>query len=114
MFNEKFSRGTKFTFDSKGLPFIKLDDYIKQGGKTSFIVRACFVHSKNKLEIEHGVIVSDEYNIDVPTHLIKDIKIICSDSDMIEAVNNGKCGFKCFTYTDKFGVTRNSGTFVDV
>ena len=113
MFNERFSHGRRFTFNSDNNPYISLNQYVAEGNDATFIVRGCFVHFKSKFG-ESGVIVSDDYNIDVPVHLIKDIKIILSEPEMIKAINEGKCGFTCSTYTDNYGIVRNTGSFVDI
>ena len=115
MFNEKFSKNAaKFTFDSKGLPFVKLAEYAAENGINNIIpVKGMFTHNKSEYG-EKGVIVTTTCCIDVPSHLINDIKLVRSDADMVAAVNAGHCGFKIYTYTDKNGKTRYSGTFVDI
>ena len=54
------------------------------------------------------------YKINLPDHLTPDVKSILGTAEEIEAINEGKCGFKCSTYQDKNGKTRNSGSFVDI
>ena len=115
MFNEKFGKNAaKFTFDSKGLPFVKLSEYAAENGTDAVItVKAMFTHNKSEYG-EKGVIVCERCCIDVPSQLIEDIKTVRADADMVKAVNDGKCGFKIYSYTDKNGKTRYSGTFVDI
>lgn len=113
MFNERFSHGRRFTFNGDNNPYITLDQYVAEGNKTTFTVRGCFVHNKSKFG-ESGVIVTDNYNIDVPRHLIKYIKVVLAEPEMIRAVNDGKCGFSCSTYTDNHGIVRNTGSFIDI
>lgn len=113
MFTEEFSHGTSFKFDSSELPFTTLDEFVKENGNKQIEVKAVFINKKAK----HGprpCIVCSTLKIYVPEHIIKDIEKILSRPDMIEAINNGKCGFLPRQYVDKSGVIRNTGNFIDI
>lgn len=112
MFNEKYSHGKKFDFDSTNLEYIDLKEYVEQGKTNPFKVMAMFTY-----EAQYGtrpVIVSEQYNIVCPNHIVKDVTSIMNNAEEVAAVNSGKCGFKAETYKDKNGVTRYSGQFCDI
>lgn len=113
MFNEDFRHGKTFKADTSKLPFITLKDYVAQGLPAEFKVIAAYTHNKSQYG-EKAIISSEKYNIDMPKHLIKDIKKINGNQMYIDAINDGHCGFRLSTYTDKNGVVRNSGTFFDL
>lgn len=116
MFNERFNKRNLFTFDGSSLPYAKLAELVTNGTIAEgeiITVRGMFTHSKSKFG-KTGVIVTDNYNIDAPDHLISMIEEVISDASLIEAVNNGKCGFAVRSYKDNKGITRYSGSFVDI
>ena len=113
MFNEDFSHGKKFNFDSSNLEYITLDNYIKDGYPSEFTVKAVFINNKSKFG-PRAVIVSDRFNINVPKHLNNDISKILSNQMYIDAINAGKCGFRVSQYEDNNHVIRNSGNFYDI
>lgn len=111
MFNEAFSHGKKFKFNSDDLPFTTLDEYVKTS-MDSFVVREVFINPKAKFGARPAV-VSDKFKMNLPKHFVKDIEKILATPEMIEAINNGKCGFVPETY-EKDGKTYNSGKFFDI
>lgn len=113
MFNEKFNHSQKFTFNSDSLPFADLKDIIEANGNATIIVRAVFINNKAKFG-PRPCIVSDSAKINLPNHFVDDIREILATPEMIDAINAGKCGFTPCQYTDKNGVIRNSGNFVDI
>lgn len=116
MFNERFNKRNLFAFDGSSLPYEKLATLVSDGifAEGEVIpVKGMFTHNKSKYG-KTGVIVTDNYNIDVPDHLISMIDEVLSDASLIEAVNAGKCGFAIRSYDDNKGIKRYSGSFIDV
>lgn len=113
MFNEAFSHGKKFTFDSKDLPFSTLDEVVKENGNKMIEVKEVFINPKSKFGPRPCVVCST-LKINLPKHFVKDIEKILANPDMIDAINNGHCGFMPSQYVDGNGVTRNSGSFCDI
>lgn len=116
MFSERFDKRNKFNFDGTNLPYEKLSSLVESNvfGEGEIIpVMGMFTHSKSKYG-KTGVIVSAQYNIDVPDHLIPMIEEVLGDKELIAGVNEGKCGFCIRSYQDDKGVTRFSGSFVDM
>ena len=112
MFNEKFSHGKKFKVNSDDFPFTTLDEVIKENGNKTLTVQGMFTY-KSKYGVR-PVLIADSLKINLPDNLLSDVEEIIADSELCEAINAGKCGFKTSQYEDKNGVTRNSGSFVDI
>ena len=113
MFNEKFSHGKKFTFNSDNLPMTDLTTFVNENGNKQFIVKEVFINNKAKYG-PRPCVVCDTLKIWLPNHFTSDIEAILADPEMIAAINAGKCGFVPSQYTDKNGVVRNSGKFIDL
>lgn len=115
MFNEKYSHGKKFTFDSSNNEFISLKDYQTKYPDTNIItVRGVFTYEGKKGV--RAALVTDGFNVNLPEHLIKDVQSIMVHDDEIVAINEGKCGFRISTYEDtKYGNgICYSGSFCDI
>ena len=113
MFNENFSHGKKFTFNSDNLPFTTLDEVFAKIGNKIITVREVFINHKAKFGAR-PCLVCDTLKINLPNHFVKDIEKILASQEYIDAINSGHCGFQPAQYQDKNGVTRNSGKFVDI
>lgn len=115
MFNERFNtKGKKFNADGKDLPFMKLSDFVSEFGTDDIVtVLGMYTHNKSKFG-EKGIIITPNCNIDCPEHMIDMIKEVVASDEMVAAVNSGKCGLKIRSYEDSKGITRWSGTFVDI
>ena len=113
MFNDLFSHNTvKFAFDGSKNPFISLNDYVKEGRPAKAVVRGVWINPKSQFG-PTGVIVLDDININVPSHVNKDIEVIRSRADLVKGIDDGKCTMVIEQYVDKNGVTRNTVRFAD-
>lgn len=112
MFNESFSHGKKFTVNADDFPFTTLDDVIKDNGNKTLKVDGVFTYQA-KLGIR-PVLIAEGLKIHLPKHCLNDVDKILNNAEYCKAINEGHCGFKTSQYTDKNGVTRNSGTFIDI
>lgn len=112
-FAKKFSNGPKFTFNSDELPFISLDDFVKDNGNKQFVVKAVFVHSKGKKF--YPAVVSSSYKIWLPNHMLKVVNAILDDPEAINLINAGKCAFlpRQYEKTDEYAGIYNTGDFID-
>lgn len=113
MFNENFSHGKKFTFNSDNLPFTTLDEVVKENGNKVITVREVFINHKAKYGAR-PCLVCDTLKINLPNHIVADIQKILDNQDYIDAINNGHCGFQPAQYVDKNGTFRNTGKFIDI
>lgn len=115
MFNEKYSHGNKFNYDSSKNEFISLKDYTSKFPDVKvIIVRGLFTYEGKKGM--RCALVTDGYNVNLPEHLLKDVGSIMATPDEVAAINEGKCGFAISSYEDtKYGNGLcYSGSFCDV
>lgn len=93
----------RFEFEEKEREFIKLSELVeKYGMKKEYIVRALFTNNKSKFG-EQGVIVTDDYNVNLPNHLTELIKDIRQDEDVVNIINAGEVQFTIYEYENKKG-----------
>ncbi|WHB31148.1 hypothetical protein 2868B2F2S11_00005 [Staphylococcus phage vB_Sa_2868B2] len=93
----------RFEFEEKEREYIKLSELVeKYGMKKEYIVRALFTNKKSKFG-EQGVIVTDDYNVNLPNHLTELIKEMRSDEDIVNIINDGEVQFTIYEYENKKG-----------
>lgn len=119
MFNEKFGSQASFDVDFKDFPFVNLSDVIKENGHKILKVQAVYTFKPKKGDNagkDVPVLVADGLNIYIPTYLVEQINVIRSDADLVQAINDGKCGFKTREWIDTKhgGKLRYSGNFIDI
>ncbi|WZX02805.1 single stranded DNA-binding protein [Staphylococcus phage STPX-6] len=93
----------RFEFEEKEREFIKLSELVeKYGMEKEYIVRALFTNEKSKFG-EQGVIVTDDYNVNLPNHLTELIKEMRQDEDVVNIINAGEVQFTIYEYENKKG-----------
>lgn len=93
----------RFEFEEKEREFIKLSELVeKYGMKKEYIVRALFTNKESKFG-EQGVIVTDDYNVNLPNHLTELIKEMRADEDVVNIINAGEVQFTIYEYENKKG-----------
>lgn len=93
----------RFEFEEKEREFIKLSELVeKYGMKKEYIVRALFTNKESKFG-EQGVIVTDDYNVNLPNHLTELIKEMRQDEDVVNIINAGEVQFTIYEYENKKG-----------
>ncbi|QQM14821.1 single-stranded DNA binding protein [Staphylococcus phage TSP] len=93
----------RFEFEEKEREFIKLSELVeKYGIKKEYIVRALFTNKESKFG-EQGVIVTDDYNVNLPNHLTELIKDMRQDEDVVNIINAGEVQFTIYEYENKKG-----------
>lgn len=100
MFNEMFKGKAKFTYNSDNNVFVGVTEFLKDHDKLiTYQVKGMFTY--NGKYGETPVIVLDGYNLRVPKYMVEKIKEIRSNPDMVDAINEGRCGLKFRDYPDK-------------
>ncbi|AWD93119.1 single stranded DNA-binding protein [Staphylococcus phage CSA13] len=93
----------RFEFEEKEREFINLSELVKKYGiKKEYIVRALFTNKESKFG-EQGVIVTDDYNVNLPNHLTELIKEMRADEDVVNIINAGEVQFTIYEYENKKG-----------
>lgn len=98
-FNHK---GNIFTFKAdKDFQYYKLKDLAQYKDKI-FPLRALFISTKGRYG-DAPVAVTDLFYVNLPGHLLADVKNIIQDPETVADINAGKCGFKVRAYQNQNG-----------
>lgn len=116
MFNENFSHSAKFKVNSDDFPFVTLKEVVEENGHRTLRVQGMFTFISKKGNKRRPVLIAEGMKINLPDHCLKDVETIINNDEYVNAVNEGKCGFKTSEYQDEtYGNgTCYSGTFVDI
>lgn len=96
----KYSNGgaPQYDYDNeKERDFIKLAE-LPQDKK--YTIEALFINTKGKFG-NQGVIVIENYFVNLPNHLTEMIEEMRSDSEVTEAINNRELAFEIYEFTSK-------------
>ncbi len=103
-FLDKYNKGgVTFDIDIKGFRFVALEDLFKRdGGKTIFGIDGLYINKKSSFG-DHpvAILIKEEFLVDLPAHLVDDVKEILQDPEAIENIKNGKVGFTIHEYDQK-------------
>ena len=108
----KFNKGSKIDWgiDTKSMPFKKTSEV--ELNKT-YDLKGCFI-TPDKGFGKGVVLISDGFLLNIPTRYADEINGIVSDSEAVEDIKAGKCGFIVTSFiSKKFKCTGYSIEFVD-
>lgn len=95
--------------------FISLEDLFTSVGENSAFRILGFYTSNAGKYGEAPVVVIKNYLVNLPKHLLEQVKEIMADEETTELINAGKCAFEIYTYYSKaFDVDCYSVNFLDV
>lgn len=100
--NKHQKQAAHFDFEEKERDFIKLSDLEEKYPKATHNILAIFINTESKFGA-HPTIVTDDYNVNLPKHLLDLSESIRSDDDAVQAINERKIGFKIYKYKFKQG-----------
>lgn len=89
----------------EGAPYIKAADLFQSGNSdegTAVRVRGCFINEKSRFGTSASLIC-EGCNINVPSHMTKDIESILQDPNDIHAINAGMVGVYAYEYVNSRG-----------
>lgn len=92
-----------FNFEEKDRPFKKLTDL---NLNQKYTILAIFINTKGKLG-HQGIIITEDYQVNMPMHLTDLAKDLRQDEEVIEAINNRQLAFDIYEYTNDFGKARS-------
>ena len=98
-FFDKYNGGKHFDYEMTGKPvFKKLSDLYDEKGKGFvFPVRSIYINKKSKYG-ESPVIVSDNFSVSLPTHLLHTVQDLLSQDEFYDMVNSGEVGFTVYEF----------------
>lgn len=96
----KYGNGNnpKFDYDNeRKRQFIKLNELEMD---KPYTIHAMFINTKGNFG-DQGVIITEDYNVNLPMHLTDLIKEMRQDSDVIDAINERQLAFKPYSFVSK-------------
>lgn len=95
---ERFNRGLKFNpINTEGYEYRKPAELYKEyGADVEYPVRALYVN-KTKYG-ESAIAVTDGYFINLPSHVVNDVKEIIEDEELVQMINEGRVSIAIYEY----------------
>lgn len=91
-----------FDFEEKERPFKKLEDLYNMNPKKKWEIVAIFINTKGKYG-NQPVFVTDDYNVNLPKHLLEMCEELRQDDEVVDLINQRKIGFDIYEYEGKNG-----------
>jgi len=90
----------KFNFEEKQRDFMKLAELQEN---TKYTILAVFINTKGKFG-DQGLFVTNDFQVNLPPHLLDLAHDLRQDQEIIEAINNRELAFEIYQYNGKNGV----------
>lgn len=100
---KKFNKNVVFfSFKpSEDFQYLKLEDlYLLEGKDKVYKVNGLYIN-ETSLFGKSPLGVLDDCFVNLPKHLIEVIEMMLQDDEVIQAINEGKVGFKIYEYTNR-------------
>ena len=101
----KLNKGSVFSVNTEGFDFINLGDLELD---KEYVLKGVYVlkkRGKMKQDMPNAIIEGKVVNL--PAHLLDDVNIILGDAELVKDIEDGKCGFSVYTYSDDNGEHRS-------
>ena len=104
-----------FDVDTKDYAFTSLGDLFKEyGDKKEYVLQGIYINTKSKFGSQPVAII-EGCLVNLPSHLIDQVKTILDDPEQVEDIKNGVAGFTIYSYKNKkFGNDCYSVNFIDI
>lgn len=81
-----------------GAPFKSLKElYNGEKGENTYVVYGLYINKKGKFG-DAPVAISEDFSINLPSHLCDTVTEMLKDKELVEAINAGKFGLKVYAY----------------
>lgn len=88
--------------------------YNGEKGKNTYVVYGLYINKKGKFG-DAPVAISEDFSINLPSHLCDTVTEMLKDKELLEAINAGKFGLEVYAYTPKeYNKTCYSVKWVDL
>lgn len=96
-------------------PFKSLKElYNGEKGENTYTVYGLYINKKGKFS-DAPVAISEDFSINLPSHLCDTVTEMLKDKELVEAINAGKFGLEVYEYTPKgYNKTCYSVKWVDL
>jgi hypothetical protein len=103
-FSKKFNTEKLFNIETEDFDYMSLEDLAKADALNEepsvFVVRGVYINRKSLYEPAPVVALDDTY-VNLPSHLLPACEEMLHDRQAIDAINEGRCGFRIERYTQK-------------
>lgn len=100
-FASRYNRGSKFDVNTDGFKYLNLQQLQDPNDlEKVFVLRGLYINRKSRYGDAPVAILSDCF-VNLPAHLVPDVRDMLSDPDIIQDIKEGRCGFKIEEYNDK-------------
>lgn len=105
----KYNKGNRFNYEiPESAEFTNLKKLYEADKEKTHILHGLYISEKGQYGAA-PVAISDGYLVNLPSHMVEDVKEMCKDSDIVDDINTGLCGFRVYKYQahnkDCYGVT---------
>lgn len=100
LINKHQTVAPSFNLAVKERDFKKLADLQEN---TKYTILAVFINTKGKFG-DQGLFVTDDFQVNLPPHLLDLAKDLRQDDEIIDAINNRQLAFEIYEYNGKNGV----------
>lgn len=109
----KYNKGTAFEFTTPThFEFTTLKELYTQG-VTERPLKSLFINTKSKFG-DSPVAVTDSELVNLPSHLLDNVKEMIADDEVVTMVNDGRVSIEIYEYTSKNWGTNYSVRFVEL
>lgn len=99
------NKGSVFDINTEGFPFKNLTELELN---KEYIVKGVYVLKKRgKMKQDMPNVIIEDAIINLPAHLIDDVRAILNTSEYIQQIKDNKCAFTIYTYSDDNGEHRS-------
>lgn len=117
-FSKRYNSEKLFDIDTSEFEYMSLEDLATATANSEepvvFIVRGIYINNKSLYDPAPVVALDDCY-VNLPSHLLAPCKEMINDRLAVDAINEGRCGFRIETYHQKrFNKDCYSVEWVDV
>lgn len=103
----------RFDFVAKeGVEYKKLSELFESGIK-EVPIRSLFINTKGRFG-DSPVACSDEFNVNLPNHLLDSVRLMIEDEEIINLANSGGLGIQIYEYESKKWGKNYSANFIEL
>jgi hypothetical protein len=103
-FSKKFNTEKLFNIETEDFDYMSLQDLARADSLNEepsvFVIRGVYINRKSLYEPAPVVALDDTY-VNLPSHLLPACEEMLHDRQAIDAINEGRCGFRIERYTQK-------------
>lgn len=124
-FSKRYNKERLFSVDTSDFEYFSLEELynqsleeaggdIEEANSTEYVICGVYINSKGNYDPAPVLALEDRY-VNLPAHMTDTCEAMLKDPACIKAINEGRCGFTIYTYTQKrFGKVCYSVKWIDI